>query len=96
LAELNQISGLSLALAGSAVTLLSTSAGALPALFTKRISERAIDALMGFCAGVMLAATCFSLLGPALRLAVESSGSRIASGIAVTACVLAGGAFPHV
>ena len=95
MAELSQISGVSLALAGSAVTLLSTSIGALPALFTKRISQRAIDALMGFCAGVMLAATCFSLLTPALRLAVERSGAKTASGIAVAACVLAGGAFLH-
>src|ERR671928_2030807 len=93
--ELGHYSGASLALAGSAVTLLSTSAGAMPALATRRISERAQDALMGFSAGIMLAATCFSLLVPALNLAAAGERAKIVSGFAVAACVLAGGAFLH-
>lgn len=94
--ELSSYSGLTLALAGSAVTLFSTSLGALPALFTRRISQRAQDALMGFSAGIMLAATCFSLLVPALRLASEGSRPKTFSGLAVAACVLGGGAFLHL
>ena len=93
---LRDFSGLSLALIGSAVTLLSTSIGALPTLFTKRISERTQDVLMGFSAGVMLAATCFSLLNPALRLAAERTGTKIMPGLGVAGCVLAGGIFLHV
>jgi ZIP family zinc transporter len=93
---LDNISGAGLALTGSAVTLFSTSAGALPALFMRRISERAQDVLMGFSAGIMLAATCFSLLVPALRLASEAPRPKTLSGLAVAACVLAGGAFLHL
>lgn len=94
--DLGQLSGTSLALVGSAVTLLSTSIGALPALVTRRISARAQDTLMGFSAGIMLAATCFSLLVPALRLAAEAPRAKTVSGLAVAACVLGGGAFLHL
>jgi ZIP family zinc transporter len=43
--------------------------GALPVLLTTRISDKLLDGLLGFAAGVMLAATSFSLLVPALELA---------------------------
>jgi len=36
---------------------LATGGGALPILFTKQISERVLDVMLGFAAGVMLAAT---------------------------------------
>jgi ZIP family zinc transporter len=93
--QLDGLSTIELALLGSAVTLFSTSFGALPTLFTKRISERTRDMLMGFSAGVMLAATCFSLLNPALRLAVERGGGKMFSGAAVACFVLLGGVFLH-
>lgn len=85
-----------LALLGALVALLSTSVGALPSLAARRISPRMQDMLMGFCAGVMLAATCFSLLNPALQLAVEGAASRLVPGILVGACVLLGGIVLHV
>ena len=47
---------------------LATGAGALPVLFTRRISDRFLDILLGFAAGVMLAATSFSLLVPSVEL----------------------------
>jgi ZIP family zinc transporter len=47
---------------------LATGAGALPVLFTKRISDRLLDIMLGFSAGVMLAATSFSLIVPAIDL----------------------------
>jgi len=47
---------------------LATGVGALPVLFTRKIPERLMDGLMGFAAGVMLAATAFSLLVPAIEL----------------------------
>lgn len=57
-------------LAGIVATLftgLLTGAGALPVLFTSNVSERLLDALLGFAAGVMLAATAFSLIIPAIE-----------------------------
>jgi ZIP family zinc transporter len=93
--ELGSLSTLELALLGSAVTLFSTSLGALPTLFTQRVSARGQDMLMGFSAGVMLAATCFSLLNPALRLAAERSGNKMFSGAMVGCMVLIGAAFLH-
>jgi len=52
----------------SLVAGLATGAGALPVLFTRRISDRLLDILLGFSAGVMLAATSFSLIIPAIDL----------------------------
>lgn len=47
---------------------LATGAGALPVLFTRQVSDRILDIMLGFAAGVMLAATAFSLLLPAIEL----------------------------
>jgi ZIP family zinc transporter len=55
-------------LAASLVAGLATGAGALPVLFTKKISDRLLDVMLGFSAGVMLAATAFSLIVPAIDL----------------------------
>ena len=43
--------------------------GALPVFLTSRINDKLLDTLLGFAAGVMLAATSFSLLVPAMELA---------------------------
>lgn len=45
---------------------LATGIGAIPALFFKDISERLFNSLLGAAAGVMLAATAFSLLVPGI------------------------------
>lgn len=47
---------------------LATGLGALPVLFLRRVSDRLLDTMLGFAAGVMLAATAFSLLVPAVEL----------------------------
>ena len=47
---------------------LATGAGALPVLFVKKISDRMLDVMLGFSAGVMLATTSFSLIVPAIDL----------------------------
>ena len=47
---------------------LATGAGALPVLFTTKVSDRMLDIMLGFSAGVMLAATSFSLIIPAIEL----------------------------
>lgn len=45
---------------------LATGVGALPAFFMTRASDRVMDGMLGFAAGVMLAATAFGLLIPAI------------------------------
>jgi len=67
---------------------LATSVGALPILFLRDISERLLDGLLGFAAGVMLAATSFSLIVPAL--ADEHGGLRVTvAGMLIGAVFLA-------
>ncbi|MFQ5870162.1 MAG: ZIP family metal transporter, partial [Candidatus Zixiibacteriota bacterium] len=46
----------------------ATGVGALPILFTRKVSQRLLDGMLGFAAGVMLAATSFSLIVPAVEL----------------------------
>ena len=65
----------------------ATGIGALPVFLTRSLAPRLNDALLGFAAGVMLAATAFSLIVPALSLA----GGGLA-GAAVVAVGLATGA----
>lgn len=45
---------------------LATGVGALPALFFKNISRNLFNSMLGAAAGVMLAATAFSLLVPGM------------------------------
>ena len=47
----------------------TTAAGAFGALALRRLSARAEDSMLGFAAGMMLAASCFSLILPALESA---------------------------
>ena len=48
---------------------LATGVGALPALFFKNISNNLFNSMLGAAAGVMLAATAFSLLVPGITFA---------------------------
>ncbi|WP_300408776.1 ZIP family metal transporter [Lagierella sp.] len=56
------IVGLGLLLPG-----IMTGLGAIPIFFTKKIKRSALDILLGFAAGVMLAASCFSLILPSIE-----------------------------
>lgn len=49
-------------IAGSA-----TIAGAVPIFFVRKVSDKFLDGAMGFAAGVMLAATFFGLISPAIK-----------------------------
>ncbi|MCM2321854.1 MAG: ZIP family metal transporter [Oligoflexia bacterium] len=89
-------SQLPLALTGAAVTAVATGIGALPALAAHRISERGRDSLMGFSAGVMLAASAFALIGPALALVLQGRPERFAGALSVGLMVLCGAAFLHI
>jgi len=82
------------ALAATLFTAFATGAGALPVLVVRRISDATRDALLGFGAGVMLAASFFSLLAPALESGARVAGSATggvliaAAGVVIGAAVL--------
>lgn len=69
----------------------ATALGAVPVLWLKRTSARTNNSMLSFAAGVMLAATIFSLLIPALELAEERYTGRFVAALAVVAALLAGG-----
>lgn len=68
---------LTAALSGGMVAGAATALGALPVLLMRRrISAGTEDAMLGFGAGVMLAASAFSLVIPAVAAGTEIVGSR--------------------
>jgi ZIP family zinc transporter len=62
------------ALLGGSTAAAATALGTLPVLFSQNFSKRTYDGFLGFGAGVMLGATAFSLVIPALA-AARSSGA---------------------
>ncbi len=81
------------ALLGGLVAALATALGTLPVLLAQRPSERVQDTLFGFGAGVMLAASAFSLILPGLdaaRGAALFGGSNWAAGGVVGCAILMG------
>lgn len=81
------------ALLGGLVAALATALGTLPVLLAQRPSERVQDTLFGFGAGVMLAASAFSLILPGLdaaRSAALFGGSNWAAGGVVGCAILMG------
>lgn len=76
---------------GGMAAALATALGTLPVLLAQRFSQRTYDTLLGFGAGVMLAATAFSLVSPALVAAkAQGAGSWGAAGL-VGVGILIGG-----
>ncbi|MHA1686686.1 MAG: ZIP family metal transporter [Candidatus Heimdallarchaeaceae archaeon] len=67
----------------------STSLGAIPVFFRKSLSSRSLDLLLGFAAGVMLAASAFSLIIPALELEVGGGVWIVSGGVLVGAIFIA-------
>lgn len=62
----------------------STAAGAVGALFLRGLSQRAEDSMLGFAAGMMLAAASFSLLLPGLAEGERLTSSGILSALIMT------------
>lgn len=81
------------ALLGGLVAAAATAAGTLPVLLSQRISPRWSDSLLGFGAGVMLAACSFSLIIPALETARERGAGAWAASAVVGGGILLGGLF---
>jgi zinc transporter, ZIP family len=58
------------ALIATIFTWFLTTIGAASVFLTKEVNRKVLDGMLGFAAGVMLAASFFSLLLPALDLSV--------------------------
>jgi len=70
---------------------LATGLGAIPLLFLRRPSEHLMAPMLGLAGGMMLAASLFSLLVPAVQT-VAASGAPWLLGLATAGALLAGAA----
>lgn len=86
---LESMSLIQIGLLASLAAGLATGAGALPIFFPVRITAKARDAMLGGAAGVMLAATSFSLIVPA----IEHGGGGAQGVLKVVVGMLAGAVF---
>jgi ZIP family zinc transporter len=78
------------ALLGGSMAALATALGTGPVLLSQRLSQRLQDTLLGFGAGVMLAACAFSLIVPAIASAESRGAGSWAAGSIVGAGILLG------
>ena len=78
------------ALIATLFTWFMTALGASLVFFFKNINRKALDAMLGFAAGVMIAASYWSLLAPAIEMAEESN---LPAWVPATSGFLLGGAF---
>lgn len=62
------------ALIGTGFTWFMTALGATTVFFRRNPSQKLLDAMLGFAAGVMIAASYWSLLAPAIELAAQNGG----------------------
>jgi ZIP family zinc transporter len=79
------------ALLATCFTWLITAAGAGLVFFFKTINRKVLDGMLGFAAGVMIAASFWSLLAPAIEMAENES--NLPAFIPAAAGFLLGGAF---
>lgn len=75
---------------GSLAAGLMTGVGALPVLFGRTIAPRVSDGMLGFAAGVMLSASFFSLILPAIDHAAGLYGEGLVPPLIAAAGVLLG------
>jgi ZIP family zinc transporter len=79
------------ALVGTGFTWSVTALGAGMVFFFRSINRKILDGMLGFAAGVMVAASYWSLLAPAIEMAEQSGG--VPAWIPATVGFLLGGAF---
>lgn len=85
----SDLAGLRLALLGGLAGAVATALGALPALILRELPRRVEAVLLGFAAGMMLAASAFSLLLPGIEAAAGMVGGRLAgAGVVVVGIAL--------
>ncbi len=87
---IENMSPIMLGFLGSLIAGLMTAVGAIPVLFGKTPSRRTRDISLGFAAGVMLSASFFSLIIPALDAAGIRYGEGITPPLIVCAAILVG------
>ena len=80
------------ALLGGLVAALATALGTVPMLVSRPLADRTLDTLMGFGAGVMLAASAFSLVVPGLAAARAQGADAWTAGGIVGGGILLGAA----
>jgi ZIP family zinc transporter len=78
------------ALVGGMIAALATALGTLPVLLSQQFSQRSYDTMLGFGAGVMLAASSFSLVIPGLAAAKAQGASAWGAGGIVGAGIVLG------
>lgn len=78
------------AIIGGGAAAAATAAGTLPVLFAWQPPQRVHDALLGFGAGVMLAACAFSLIVPGLDAALALGAGKWGASLTVAGGILAG------
>ncbi len=71
------------ALIGGSAGFAATAIGTLPALFLRTIPQRISDLMLGFAAGMMLAAAAFSLLLPGIEAGIELTENSLFGGTLV-------------
>jgi zinc transporter, ZIP family len=72
--QLGQLHPVLQALLGTCFTWFMTLLGAAVAFFGKEISRKVLDWMLGFAGGVMIAASYWSLLAPAIEMAENQGG----------------------
>ena len=78
-----------LALLGGTAGFVATALGALPALVLRHVPQKVEDAMLGMAAGMMLAATAFSLLLPGIEAGGKILGNKTGdAGLVVLGMVL--------
>jgi ZIP family zinc transporter len=75
---------------GSLLAGLATAVGALPILSMRHPTDQQQNVLLGFAAGVMLAASVFSLILPGFQKAVEAGSVPVSAGAVIFAAVALG------
>ncbi|MBO9327560.1 divalent cation transporter [Achromobacter sp. HZ01] len=80
------------ALLGGLVAAAATALGTVPILFARSIPQKLQDSMFGFGAGVMLAASAFSLVAPGIAAARGLGYGPWGAGLTVAGAVLLGAA----
>ncbi|WP_323141812.1 ZIP family metal transporter [Massilia phyllosphaerae] len=78
------------ALLGGGTAAAATALGTLPILFSQNFSKRTYDCFLGFGAGVMLGATAFSLVIPALAASKAAGAGNWSASLTVGAGIMIG------
>lgn len=86
---LSQFNIIAVGMAASLLCGLATGAGGLLIFVRKHVSKKMLDAALGVAAGVMLAATSFSLIVPA----IEKGGGGVKGAFIALIGILVGGVF---